>query len=231
MYTLEEKQVGRLTVKLHPDEVFNTWEDVLCDEPILVFTRERYGRTYVQHDGTKDVSESMLDVLHLVEDASDWTDVLDELDADFRWTESGSLYVDSSSLSSVRYFKDAESAVRSIFRADHGKELKDFRLERFDTRDSEFYLVWHQPELNKYAGTKDATFPRETVRAYLDGEVYGWSVEDADGDVLESCWGYIGDARDVLKEGEDVARYLEGEASKTDARRLEASRPDLYAMA
>lgn len=217
MYTLETKEVGRFTVKLHPDDNCRTWEDVLCDEPILVFTRERYGRTYVQHDGTKAVSESMLDVFHLMEDASEWTDVLDELDADYRWTENGSLCVDSSSLSSVRYFKDAESAVRSIFRADHGKELKDFRLERFDTRDSEFYLVWYQHELDRYAGTKDATFPRETVRAYLDGEVYGWSVEDADGDVLESCWGYIGDARHVLKEGEDVARHLISELVERSA--------------
>lgn len=230
MYTLETTEVGRFTVKLHPDDIFNSWQDILCDEPILIFTRDRWGRTWTQFDGTKTVQESMLDVLRLAED-SDWTDVLDELDADYRWTESGSLYVDSSSLASVRYFKDAESAVRSIFRADHGKELTDFRLHQFSTRDGWTYAVYSQSELDKYAGIKDARAPLETVQAYLDGETYGWSVEDADGDVLDSCWGYIGDARDVLEDGEDVARLLEADAQAEDAKTLEASRADLYAYA
>lgn len=29
--------------------------------------------------------------------------------------------------------------------------------------------------------------------AYLTGEVYGWVVEDAEGNHLDSCWGYYGD--------------------------------------
>jgi hypothetical protein len=230
MYTLEEKRVGRFTVKLHPDDTFNAWEDVLCDEPVMVFTRDRF-RTSVLHDGTKDVTESIADVLRLADDSYSWTDVLDEMDADWTYTETGTLRVDSSSLKSVRYFKDAESAVRSIFRADYGKELKDFRLERFSTRYAEFYLAWYQPELDHYAGTKDARAPIETVRAYLDGEIYGWTVEDADGDVFDSCWGYIGDASYPLSEAEDVARGLEDAALVEDAKTLEASRPDLYADA
>jgi hypothetical protein len=227
---METKRVGRFTVTLESDDTFNTWEDVLCDEPVLVFTRDHWGRTWTQFDGTKDVSESMLDVLRLA-DESGWTDVLDAQDADWTYTDSGTLRVDSSSLKSVRYFRDAESAVRSIFRADYGKELRDFRLERFDTRDDTFFCAWFQPEMDRYAGIKDAKSPRETVRAYLDGEVYGWTVSNADGDVLESCFGYIGDARDVLAEGESVARAMEADAQAEDAKTLEASRADLYADA
>lgn len=33
----------------------------------------------------------------------------------------------------------------------------------------------------------------ETYDQYLRGEVYGFSIEDADGDQLDSCWGYYGD--------------------------------------
>lgn len=230
MYTLETTEVGRFTIKLHPDDIFNSWEDVLCDEPVLIFTRDRYGRTDVQFDGTKTVQESMLDVLRLA-DESGWTDVLDEQDAEWRWTDGGRLRVDSSSLASVRYFKDAESAVRSIFRADFDAELSDFRLHQFGTREGWTYAVYSQSELDKYAGIKDAKAPLETVRAYLDGEVYGWTVEDADGDAIESCWGYIGDARDVLAEAESVARLLEADAQAEDAKTLEASRADLYAYA
>ena len=229
-YTLEEKSVGRFTVKLHPDEVFNSWEDVLCDEPVLIFARDR-GLDHVQFDGTETVRESMLGILRLAEESYSWTDILDEMDADWTWTDAGRLRVDSSSLSSVRYFKDAESAVRSIFRADYGLDLRDFRLERFDTQRDVFFMVWNQRELDGYAGTKDAKAPVETVRAYLDGEVYGWTVEDADGDVLDSCWGYIGDASYPLSEAEDVARGLEDAAQAEDAKTLEASRADLYADA
>lgn len=229
MYTLETTEVGRFTVKLHSDESGWTWKDVLCDEPILIFTRDRHG-TRVQFDGTKTVQVYMLDILRLA-DESDWTDVLDEQDAEWRWTDGGRLRVDSSSLKSVCYFKDAESAVRSIFRADFGAELSDFRLHQFRTRDGWTYAVWCQSELDKYAGTKDAKAPLETVQAYLDGDVYGWTVEDADGDAIESCWGYIGDARDVLAEAESVARLLEADAQAEDAKTLEASRADLYAYA
>lgn len=229
MYTLETTEVGRFTVKLHPDDHYRTWEDVLCDEPFLIFTRDRHG-TRVQFDGTKTIQVYMLDVLRLA-DESGWTDVLDEMDADWRWTDGGRLRVDSSSLASVRYFKDAESAVRSIFRADFDAELSDFRLHQFCTRDGWTYAVYSQSELDKYAGIKDAKTPLETIQAYLDGEVYGWTVEDADGDAVESCFGYIGDARDVLAEAESVARSLEADAQAEDAKTLEASRADLYAYA
>jgi hypothetical protein len=37
------------------------------------------------------------------------------------------------------------------------------------------------------------------------GEVYGYEVTDADGDVLDSCWGFIGDAKYCLEQGVDVA--------------------------
>lgn len=230
MYTLEEKQIGRFKVTLEADDTYWTWEDVLCDGPILIFTRDRWGRSSVQHDGTKAVRESMLDVLRLADESS-WESVLDELDADYRYTDSGTLRVDSSSLKSVRYFKDAESAVRSIFRADYGQDLRDFRLHQLTTRDGWTYAVWSQSELDRYAGTKDAKAPIETVQAFLGGEVYGWTVQDAEGDVLESCWGYIGDESFCMAEGESVARGLESDAQAEDARKLEASRLDLYAEA
>jgi hypothetical protein len=229
-YVLEEKKVGRFTVKLMLDHMSRDWDDVVYDEPILIFTRDRYG-IRVQHDGTKTIQESMLDVLRLADESYSWTDVLDEIGADWRWTDAGRLRVDSSSLASVRYFKDAETAVRSIFRADFGADLRDFRLHQFSTRDGWTYAVWKQEELDSYAGVKDAKACTETIQAFLDGDIYGWTVEDADGDILDSCFGYIGDARDVLAEAEAEARRLEADALVQDAEVLEASRADLYADA
>jgi len=42
---------------------------------------------------------------------------------------------------------------------------------------------------------------------YLTGDVYRWSVKDADGDHLDSCGGYFGDANYALK---DAKRSVEG---------------------
>lgn len=30
----------------------------------------------------------------------------------------------------------------------------------------------------------------ETYNAYLNGDIYGYTIEDSDGELLESCWGY-----------------------------------------
>lgn len=53
------------------------------------------------------------------------------------------------------------------------------------------------------------------VSTYIDefdkwqrGEVYGYVVEDADGENLDSCWGFIGDTDYCLKEGVAVAESI-----------------------
>ena len=46
-----------------------------------------------------------------------------------------------------------------------------------------------------------------TYDSYLRGEVYGYRIEDENGDELESCWGYIGDYRGVLPEAKSQANY------------------------
>lgn len=218
MYTLEEKKVGRFTVKLHPDDCYRDWEDVLCDAPVMILGKSRF-RTDVLFDNVRQVPSGE-DIYFTLEDG-DW-EVL----------EDGRVRVDAYTLwNRPRYFKTLESAARRVLEDDSGLDLRDLRLERFSTQDGEVLAVWSQKELDRYAGTKDAMFPREAVRSYLDGEVYGWTVEDADGDVLDSCWGYVGDASYCMAEGEDVARGLEDAAQAEDAKELETFRPDLYADA
>lgn len=231
MYTLETAEVGRFTVKLHLDDIFNSWEDVLCDEPVMVLTKGRYGRFDVLFDNSKQVPSG--DAIYFAMEDSDWEEMLSSVyGLDWEVLEDGRVKVDAYTLwDRPRYFKTLESATRRVLQDDSGLDVADYRLERFSTRDAEVLLVWSQSELDRYAGTKNAKAPLETVRAYLDGEVYGWTVEDADGNDIESCWGYIGDARDVLSEGESVARLLEADAQAEDVKILEASRADLYAYA
>lgn len=54
----------------------------------------------------------------------------------------------------------------------------------------------------------------ETYDRYLTGMVYGYTVEDYDGEVLESCWGFFGEESEVLEEGKRVAESLAEDTAK-----------------
>jgi hypothetical protein len=41
----------------------------------------------------------------------------------------------------------------------------------------------------------------ETLNQYINGDVYGFEIEDAEGDVIDSCYGFYGD--DVMTNGMD----------------------------
>lgn len=48
----------------------------------------------------------------------------------------------------------------------------------------------------------------EEYDSYLTGDVYGFIVEDEEGDTIESCWGFNGDQEYCLKEGVSTAEWL-----------------------
>lgn len=48
----------------------------------------------------------------------------------------------------------------------------------------------------------------ETYDAYLQGAVYYWTVEDEDGEVLESCGGYVGEDDYALSEAKSTAQSI-----------------------
>lgn len=47
----------------------------------------------------------------------------------------------------------------------------------------------------------------ESVDDYLTGNVWGYRVLDADGEVLDSCWGFVGDEKYCREEGESMAEW------------------------
>jgi len=67
----------------------------------------------------------------------------------------------------------------------------------------------------------------ETYAQYLEGDVYGYEVEDSDGETLDSCWGFYG-IEDCLSEARNSADYHAGKRDESLAREWEASRPDMY---
>tara|TARA_R110002153_G_scaffold228830_1_gene381870 strand:- start:973 stop:1677 length:705 start_codon:yes stop_codon:yes gene_type:complete len=230
-YIIESKQVGRFTATTWAETDLDLDLDwALGEEPVLVFSTGRH-RAHVLLDGSKTLGHDF-DLYKNLED-EDWAEACWALDgsADFDVLEDGRIRLDSGYLARPRYFKTGKSAAHCLAREVSGLDLEDVKIERISTRDSEVFTVWLQSELDKYAGAKKAKFHVGTLQALLDGEVYGFSVEDEDGDVLESCGGFIGDADYCMAEAEAVAVALESEAMKRDAEVLEASRADLYAVA
>ena len=55
----------------------------------------------------------------------------------------------------------------------------------------------------------------KTYDDYLTGNVWGFVVEDEDGEVIDSCWGFIGDVDNTFAEGKAAAEsYLENETEQ-----------------
>ena len=74
----------------------------------------------------------------------------------------------------------------------------------------------------------------EAYDQFLTGDVWGYVVENADGEHLDSCWGLYG-IRYAIEEGRASARQedarLMAERNLELADDIEASRPDMYAPA
>lgn len=64
----------------------------------------------------------------------------------------------------------------------------------------------------------------EEYTSWVNGEIYGYVVEDSNGDDLDSCWGFVGDPNEfVLEEGREALKY---EVEKDIKRRIEAARAE-----
>jgi hypothetical protein len=70
----------------------------------------------------------------------------------------------------------------------------------------------------------------ETYTAWANGEIYGYVLEDDDGEHLDSCWGYIGERDYCESEMDEAATRYVDKAQKREARAQEAERPDLYTV-
>ncbi len=57
----------------------------------------------------------------------------------------------------------------------------------------------------------------KTYDQYLTGEIYGFVIEDSEGEHIDSCWGFYGDyKKGALKEAKDVVDYTTNQG-KTNA--------------
>lgn len=230
-YAIMQENVGRFTVKVLPD-YDRDFEYALGDEPCILFGVD-WGSLRQILDQSKRNFPSLEFMRHFEDGYT--SECLNELCdmsySDYGATESGSIRVEHVNWSKPRYFKTEEKALNALFFAEYGAKLSDLRVEQFGDYRSAFFLAFWQSELDQYAGGKNAVSQVKALQHVVDGEVYGFTVEDGDGDVVDSCWGFIGDESYCLSEGIDSAKYLESTAieqeAKAVAQAIALARPDL----
>uniref|UniRef100_A0A6M3K9X0 Uncharacterized protein n=1 Tax=viral metagenome TaxID=1070528 RepID=A0A6M3K9X0_9ZZZZ len=54
----------------------------------------------------------------------------------------------------------------------------------------------------------------ETFGQWANGECYGYVVKDKDGEEVESCWGFVGDAEYVVEEAEGIVEWHKEQAGQ-----------------
>lgn len=231
-YVVEKETVGRFTVKVVSDhDVDLEWG--YNDEPVAIYGKER-GNFWAVVDQTKagGVSAEFARA-HEEGNTSERLNILCGYHyCGWKWVN-GKVRVEYAGWNRARYFKTEENALAALFLSECGFPLSDLRVEQFGDYRSTFYLEFRQSELDSYAGNKNAVSCRESLQAIVDGETYGFIIEDGGGETVDSCWGFIGPARDCLEEGISAAKYLEAQAIEHDALAFacaaESSRPDMYA--
>jgi len=87
----------------------------------------------------------------------------------------------------------------------------------------------YEPGKMRVVGTWDKAALEESIRGevssyddFLTGACYGYVVEGAEGDELESCWGFVGDLNYVRSEARSAAEYSTDPAIQRNADELEA---------
>ena len=103
------------------------------------------------------------------------------------------------------------------------------------------YLLLSRKEWKRRGKRSDsyAKGALESYTSWCNGEVFGYIIEDSDGNELDSCWGFIGDSKYCLEDAlaaaayhvQEVGESLKAEKLETEsafALAYEESRPDMY---
>ena len=187
-------------------------EDAINDEPVMILGADidQSKRKFPSAAVLEAVAEYSGDVLNTVVWESSYSDYTVYGPDKFKG--------EHAEWNRPRYFKTRAALEAAMFRAEYGAELSDLRVEQF----GDYFLCFWQSELDAYAGCKNAVSCRDSCRAVVNGEVYGFEVIDNDtGETVDSCWGFIGSEDYCESQGQEVADYL-------NAKQIEESRPDMY---
>ena len=212
MITHEEIHRG-VKIEIHHDDEFAGWDYYLGDDPVALLYADRF-RLTTAYDETNFSLPSSVYELRAIDDG-DLGALCNELGYDYFKTERRWGFGDDCSR---HFYTTQQRCFRGFLKEHYG--TPDLKVDRVDTQDGTYWLVWDGKELDKFAGVKDAEPLRQTVRHVVDGEVYGYVVSL--GDEEESCWGFIGEHEYCLGEAVKVADTMADAAASSRSGRLKA---------
>ena len=139
------------------------------------------------------------------------------------------------SVKSSRYMTGGKNDIEFSHREDLEEAIKELRKERaviveFSHNCGDQYAVVEESQLQKeyidygysmrkakYHARRCAEGDIETYKAWAEGDVYGYIVEDEDGERVDSRWGYYGESgrKEAEKEAESIIQWhIEDDAKK-----------------
>ncbi len=111
------------------------------------------------------------------------------------------------------YLASGDCYVLPIYMYDHGGVTISTSPFSCGWDSGQVGYIYITKEKAKAEGLSDplATLENEVknMDSYIRGEVYGYIVYDADGNELDSCWGYLGEMDWCIEEAKSVADYYE----------------------
>lgn len=199
-YVAHEETRDEFTLKIVSDDLYRTWGD-MTDQPFVVVSRESaYQNWHVQYDGTAWSCPAHIAEWRILFERGEYADMVerafDVYDATSGLTDDGRvvLMVECADCEyRPRIFKSMESAAHRAFEMETGETIDNVKIHemRDDHRSSSVaYMVWSQPELDAYAGAKNAKCGTEYFDDCYNGNVWGYSIEDQHGDCVDSCCGF-----------------------------------------
>lgn len=192
--SLHSEEYKGFTIEIEQDCDISI-DDVICNEPVAVYVFDRH-RSRCLIDQSKRNMPAPVIIRAIGQD--DDLAIVAELSRDSEW-RNDRFMVEYDDWTVPRCFKTEHNAACALFFAEYGAPLSDFRAEQIDTRDSWYFVAFWQSELDEYAGCKNAKSMRDDIRAWLDGEVYGFTVYDSESEYVDSCYGFIGEMEHAIQ--------------------------------
>lgn len=203
-YEYHKETIGDYTLRIVADDDFLGWWHHLCDYPVRLIYRDRFFDNVVFDNTSTDIPRNIWESL----ENEEWRDIAESLAYMCEEREPEKIVVFPYWHDHAITFKSWENAARGMFKREYGFDLSDVKVERFDTQSGVYFMIWRQSELDAYAGVKNAKPPSATVQAVIDGDIWGYTIEDKQGDSVDSCWGFVGGVEHCLSEARDVVRHM-----------------------
>lgn len=220
---IEQEQVGPYTVKVLPDSD-GEYANPLDGEDLFNITYRADSRYILGNEPVRDVDEWIMDLVRAAD--PDWEE--------YECNQEERIYADPDRAGKIeaamekRKAKVIESSYHmvDVYTYIHsGVAMKagggfscpwdSGRSGVIYAKKSDLREAFQVKRLTKAKIKEIEAQMRVIVQTYgewLNGEVYGFVVEDEDGEVMESCWGFVGiysgGVAEALKEGKDMARFL-----------------------